>query len=246
MIVFVFAVEVEPHRLVGRHVVDTHFHLMACLAGHRIVVGVRLGYALCDVDLRIAGHHALVHAVEGELLPVGTPERTLLDAELVAMHALPVHDVVGAVGAAVVAHLSLLAVGCQHVEVPLQGVGQVAAYGVPVLILCSLGHGLAPCCLVGCEIHQHALFRTLAEHERLSGVGELQVVCTASHIPASPAFQVVGAEESFARQQVFHFVGRSLQCAVAPPLCEAVFGLQLPVRATSAEQVVQREALLCV
>ena len=60
-------------------------------SGHRVFVGCKCCLSFEGVDLGIVGHHALVHAVEGQLLSVGTPEGAFVDAELIAVNTLPIN-----------------------------------------------------------------------------------------------------------------------------------------------------------
>ena len=43
-----------------------------------------------DVHLWIIGYHALVHAVEGKFLTIGTPESAFVDTKLIAMDRLTI------------------------------------------------------------------------------------------------------------------------------------------------------------
>ena len=65
---------------------------------HGVFVGLVGSLTRENIDLWIVGHHALVHAVEGQTLSVRTPERTFIDAELVAVNALAVHNLTTAIG----------------------------------------------------------------------------------------------------------------------------------------------------
>ena len=208
------------------------------------MVGVGLRDALREVHLRIAGHHALVHAIEGQLLSVGAPEGTLFDTELVAVHTLSVNDVLRAVGAAIRSQLALFAAGGHNIEVALDGEGQIAAQRVPVLILCLGRHRLAPCRHMFLEVDEHALLRRAAEHKRFCGVREREVVPAVHDFVTGPRVELLHGEECIAREQVLHRLGCSLDGCVAPPLGVAVLGLQLPEGAATGEQVVQRKVLL--
>ena len=83
--------EVEVDGLIRLQGEDADRHFVRRHAGHGVLVGSQRRLSLEGVALRIVGHHALVHAVEGELLPVGTPEGSLVDAELISMHALSIY-----------------------------------------------------------------------------------------------------------------------------------------------------------
>ena len=58
---------------------------MRSFACHGIFVWLVRCFAGENIDLWIVGHHALVHAVEGEALSVGTPERAFVDAEFITV-----------------------------------------------------------------------------------------------------------------------------------------------------------------
>ena len=76
------------------YMIDADGHLVAGHACHRIFVGHEGCDAGGGVHLRIIGHHALVHPVEGQIRAFRAPERTFHDAELVAVNRLAVNDVV--------------------------------------------------------------------------------------------------------------------------------------------------------
>ena len=63
-----------------------------------------------NIHLRIVADHGLVHAVESQALTVGAPEGALLDAEFVAVDALPLDDFATAVSG----QLALLVVCRTH------------------------------------------------------------------------------------------------------------------------------------
>ena len=72
-------------------VIYAHSHLVACHSEHRIFVRLVCSHSLEGVHLRIVGHHALVHPVEGKPVTVGSPEDTLFDTKLIAMYRLSIH-----------------------------------------------------------------------------------------------------------------------------------------------------------
>ena len=73
-----------------------------------------------DVDERIVGDHALVHAIEREATPVGAPERAFVNAEFVTVDGGAVEQLAVAVGGNGV----LVSVGGGDVEVIVLGVSQ--------------------------------------------------------------------------------------------------------------------------
>ena len=98
-------------RLFGFQVIDAYSHLMTRHACHRIFVWLIGGAAWENIHLRVVGHHALVHAVEGQPLSVGTPEEAFHDAKLIAVYSFAIHNLAAAVGS----ELLFLAV-CQYIE----------------------------------------------------------------------------------------------------------------------------------
>ena len=76
------------------YIVYSYRHLVAGHSCHRIFVRFKSGDAGRGIYLRVIGHHALVHAVEGQIRAFRAPERTFHDAELVAVNRLAVNDVV--------------------------------------------------------------------------------------------------------------------------------------------------------
>ena len=136
--------EVKPYDVALRHVEDTHLYLMAGFACHGVLVHRHRGYALRDIDLGITCHHALVHAIEGKAFTIGAPEGSFCDAKLVAMHALAVNNIVGAVGRAILTHGQFLALGCHHIEVTQSGKSQITRCLIEVLPFGALWNGLAP------------------------------------------------------------------------------------------------------
>ena len=82
--------EVEVDGLPRREGEDADGHFVRRHARHRVLVRGQRCLALERVDLRVVRHHALVHPVESELLPVGAPERALVDAELIPVDALAI------------------------------------------------------------------------------------------------------------------------------------------------------------
>ena len=83
----------QVYCLAGLYVVYPDGYLMAGHACHRIFVRFQGGDAGRGVHLRIIGHHALVHAVEGQVSAFRTPECTFIDTEFVAVYGLSVYDV---------------------------------------------------------------------------------------------------------------------------------------------------------
>ena len=89
----------EISGLVSIQVVDTNGNDMAGHACHGVFVGLVGRFAREDIHLRIVCHHRLIHAVEGQALAVGTPEGSLVDAELVSVYGRTIHHIAAAIGA---------------------------------------------------------------------------------------------------------------------------------------------------
>ena len=125
---------VEVDELLRSAVPHAHRHLVALHAGHRVLDVAHLGLAGFGVDEGVVHHHALVHAVEGQLRLLGRPEETAVDAELVAVHALAENHIV------TVATLHQIAI---HIEVALLQFSTSFLLGVVVLgfapVLLGLG-----------------------------------------------------------------------------------------------------------
>ena len=66
-------------------------------ARHGVFVRLVGSLAREDVHLRIVGHHALIHAVERQTLSVRTPESAFIDAKLVSVYGLPIHNLTTAI-----------------------------------------------------------------------------------------------------------------------------------------------------
>ena len=107
---------------------------MARHACHGIFIRLVGGLTREDVYLRIVSHHALIHAVEGQLLSVRTPESSFIDAKLIAVDRLAVDDF----ARSVVGELILLIVGIPHIELPVLGISNGTRGFVPVVISCAL------------------------------------------------------------------------------------------------------------
>ena len=82
----------QPDGIACRQVVDTDRYLMALHAGHRVFHRFGLGTAGVDIDDRIVGHHALVHAVERQGGTLRRPEQAFVDAELPLVDGLSAYD----------------------------------------------------------------------------------------------------------------------------------------------------------
>ena len=155
---------------------------MALLARHRIMASSRCGYVRAvgadivllgvNIHLRVAWHHALIHTIEGKVLAVRSPERPLVNTELIAVHTLTVYDVLAAIGAAIRADLELLALGRKHIQVALESVGYLLALAVEIYVCSPLRQGHVEQSLPRGKIYQQ-MTRALGKiYHSLTGIGE--------------------------------------------------------------------------
>ena len=126
--------EIEPDGAIVLRIEDADGDLMRGHARHGVLLGCGLGDAHgrghVDVDERIVGDHALVHAIEGEAASVGAPESAFVNAEFVTVNGGAVEQLAVAVGGNGVA----ASVGGGDVEIIVLGVGQGLTRGSEVLV----------------------------------------------------------------------------------------------------------------
>ena len=126
--------EIEPDGAIVLRIEDADGDLMRGHARHGVLLGRGLGDAHgrghVDVDERIVGDHALVHAIEGETASVEAPESAFVNAEFVAVDGGAVEQLTVAVGGNGVA----ASVGGGDVEIIVLGVGQGLTRGSEVLV----------------------------------------------------------------------------------------------------------------
>ena len=84
----------QPDCVAACQVVDAYRHFMAFHSCHRVLNGFDLCTAGIDIDDRIVGHHALVHAVESQGVTFRRPEQAFVDAEFPLVNGLSAHDTV--------------------------------------------------------------------------------------------------------------------------------------------------------
>ena len=232
----------QPYRPLGTHIIDTHLDLMALLAGHRIMIYIDLADAWEDIHLRITGHHALVKPVESQLLTVRTPEGALVDAELIPVDTGAIEDVLGTVGTAVMAHLLLLSLGTDDIEVALQGECRVLAGRTEIGITGLLGQGDVCHHQSGLEVHQDPAVALLGLHDGLVGIGKLEVMGTVGRLLGQALVELFHADQSLAGQEVLHLIGSGLARHVAPPGGIKILGIDIV--GIAAHKVIEREVLL--
>ena len=157
--------------LAALHVVDADSHLVARHACHRIFVGLFLGHARVDVHLRIVAHLGLVHAVEGQTQSVGAPEKSLHDAELIAVYGLAVDNLPRAVGS----ELCFAAFGIAHEELVVACESQCTRGLVPFLVRLACLDFLPPHNLLALEVVEHAFLVVAQQHPGLLSVRILRI-----------------------------------------------------------------------
>ena len=229
-------------------VVDAHRHLVRCLTCHRVFVGLACGFAREDVDLRVVGHHRLVHAIERQPLAVGTPEESFRDAELVAVNALPVNNLARVVGGELLGFFTVADIELM----PFHGC-QMSGSGTKILGLHVVAVEGAQECLA-LPIHEHDLSPVDQLCDGLLGVGKLDVVEMAHTVVLVALNNVVHLVER--KQRLFGAAFRVDKIAgiqvlpdelVAPPCIVAVFRHHVTIVPTSVVQVFKCERffLLC-
>ena len=237
----------QVDRLVGVHVVHADGHLVRRLARHGVFVGLVFGGAAEDVHLRVVRNHRLVHAVESQMSAVGTPEGAFLYAELVAVHALCIHNLAAAVGRQLCA--VALVVGHEEVVVPDEGKrprlhAELLGLHLVAVVLCEQ--------LFLLPVHEHGFLSVDKLHHGFSGIGEAGVV-EVSHAVLLAAlrqrYDVIECEEQlFLAGLLVHDVAVSRlrpHQFVAPPCEKPVFGRHAVVVHATVVQVLEREFFLC-
>jgi len=233
------------------HVVDTHGNQVGCLSCH----GVGLGSGCSDIlgavgglgniDERVIGHHALVHAVECHLIAGVVPENATVDAKLVAVHTLGIDNLLASVGSDLV--LITLCIFYPQVVVAHKGCG--AAGLVPFLHAAFALGALYPHGLVCLHVYEDA--RAVGHHNSLgfSRVGETEPGKVLHLLYACPSGNLVAGEQQFlagslgvddpARVTVY------VQGFVAHPHDVAVLRHHVTVVCAAEVEVLERELLLC-
>ena len=159
--------------LVGRHIIYAHGHLVRGLSRHGVLVGLVSGNMGEKVHLRIVGYHTLVHTIEGETHTIGTPEKTTVDAKLIAMHALSVDDLARAIGG----ELYVLAtIGRAHIELVATHISRVTRCSVEVACLVLIRTALLPYNLLLLKVDELSFTAKVEQHQRLVAVGEASIV----------------------------------------------------------------------
>ena len=156
------------------HVQHAHPHEVRRLARHGILLGSRRSAHLGRIiqlgngNQRVVGHHALVHAIEGQPGALRVPEQTALDAELVAVHTLAIDQVARAVAG----HLACAASAIGDIQIIVLDIGCSTAHVAPFSGLHIVIDALAPLCLSCLEVDEPLLAVVIDQHQRLVGIGE--------------------------------------------------------------------------
>ena len=205
------------------------------------------GTRYVDVDERIVGDHALIHAVEGEPATVGAPEGAFVDAEFVAVHGGAVEEFAAAVGR----HGVLATVGGGDVEIIVLGVGEGAACRGEVLV--------ADAALEGDEPFDATVFPIIVEEgaggaesgDGATGFGEggggegaqhatpggVERCIDLSEGEKARAFRVETTAVGVAELRYLRHVGAKER--IPPPSGENALGLEVPIVGTAPHQVVE-------
>ncbi len=111
--------------------------MMTFHAGHRVTDIVCFSHPCGDVHKGISGYHGFIHSVKCQQPAARRPEGAFADAELVAVHRLPVHDAfVGIVG------YSNLSCACGYIKVISDGIGDRSGFGGGIGIFGQGIHGI--------------------------------------------------------------------------------------------------------
>ena len=226
--------------LIRLQVIDADGYLVARHAGHRVLVGLVCCCSGEDVNLRVVGDHALVHAVESQALAVGTPECAFVDAPLVAVDSLAIDNLTRTV----CSQLVLMTFTVADIELMILQVGRSLGNAVPVVGL-RLGDAVLPDNPLILEIHQDDGLSVAHHHQRFVGIGE-GCVHQVAHIPyaiiaLSPTVDVVEREEPllFSRLDIngVTLLHIRLYQLVTPPRKPYILGLHGVVVCTTEVQV---------
>ena len=241
MVVVLLPYQLQPSCLLCGNIVNAHTDFVALLASHGIFVHCDCSNALRDIHLRIAADHRLVHAVECQLLSVGTPESALENAEFIAVNASSIYDIVRTIGASVGAHLLSLPVGSHHEEVALDGVCQMLRLEIEVLMFGAFGNLLTPHHSALLPVYLYAALAVSHLGDSLFSVRQQNVVTTCCHLLAGNLVEAVNGEEMFASHQFAHLVGSGFHWDIAPPLCELILWLEVVPVGAAGHYIFQRQ-----
>lgn len=109
-------------------------------ASHGIFVGFISRHACIDVHLWVIGYLSLVHAIKSQSHAVGTPKKSAIDTELIAVYSLSVHDVT----TAVLGQLLGIAMGIRYKELVVVDISKRLGSSIPFRCLCRNHPWLLP------------------------------------------------------------------------------------------------------
>ena len=187
----------------------------------------------------------MVHAIKRQLRAFGVPEQASVDAKLIAVHALPIHDV----ARAIFGDAHQLPSGITHIQVVAIDKRHGAALLAPVRRLRFFRAILAPLYIFGAEVHQYSLLGGLHQHERFAAVGHRHATERTKFLAQfAPLTHLVEREQRFLLGGV-HIHERvkrvgGVHQLVAPPVECAVLWTHLTVILAAEIQIFKRELLL--
>ena len=228
-------------------VIDSHRHLVAGRTGHGILVGYIFSRAGFGIHLRIVAHHRLVHAVESQTLAVRTPEGSLLDTKLIAVHHLSALDACRFIG-----HLHCLSIGRHHPQVVIDRVSKVARRLVPIHIGRLLCYGQAPHHATRLPIEQQVFTTGMEQHLRFVGIRERHTLQRMYRLLAGslqPTVHLIKFHQHSARFltpwfQYCQCVHIQFHTLVTPPRVPCIWGSTLTIGFASRNEVVQGKRFL--
>ena len=243
--------EIEPDGAVVVGVEDADGDLVGGHTGHGVFLGRGLGDAhgtrYVDVDERIVGDHALIHAIEGEPAAVGAPEGAFVDAKFVAVHGGAVEQFAAAVGRNGV----LATVGGGDVEIIVLGVGQGATCRGEVLVADAAleGNGPFDATIFPIIVEEGACGAESGdgaagfgeggggEGAQHAATGRVERCIDLSEGEKARAFRVETAAVGVAELRYLRHVGAKER--IPPPSGENALGLEVPIVGTAPHQVVE-------
>ena len=170
------------HSIAGLCIEHAYSHLVRSLTCHRILVGSGYGTAsLClwmleiinlgNIYLRIVGHHRLIHTIESEFCTAVAEVGTFMNAELVAMNALSVNNLMRTV----LRELPLLYAKAQE-EVVVTQDSHSTTLIVHFKNIVALAYLVAAYKAVLLEVDNINLAAIAQYHLRTVGIGELGII----------------------------------------------------------------------
>ena len=157
---------IEIDAFSGSRVIDAHFHLVAGHSRHRVTDVVDFGNGSGDVNQRILGHHAFVHAVESEQIARRTPEGPFFDSEFSAVDSLAAYDALRFVGYGFVVYIKIIA----------DGIGHMPRFGLIISVDAFFGNWARTDNLAVVEIVNDVFVRQTDQHQAFLRPWEADIV----------------------------------------------------------------------